>query len=53
MKQRVSIARALAADPDVLFMDEPFGALDAITRMKLQDDILRICKGKRIRLFFS
>lgn len=52
MKQRVSIARALAADPDVLFMDEPFGALDAITRMKLQDDILRICKEENKTIIF-
>lgn len=50
MQQRVAIARALAVNPDILFMDEPFGALDAITRMKLQDDILNICKkeGKTI-----
>ena len=52
MKQRVAIARALAVEPDILFMDEPFGALDAITRMKLQDDILRICDETGTTIIF-
>lgn len=53
-QQRVAIARGLAVDPDIIFMDEPFGALDAITRMKLQEDILGISrKEKKTTIFVT
>lgn len=52
MQQRVAIARALAVDPKIIFMDEPFGALDAITRTKLQEDILNISKTEKKTIIF-
>ena len=51
-RQRVGIARALAAGPDILLMDEPFGAVDEITRGQLQDEILRIHRESGITILF-
>jgi osmoprotectant transport system ATP-binding protein len=51
-KQRVGVARALAADPPVMLMDEPFGALDPITRSSLQDEFLRLLDALRKTIVF-
>jgi NitT/TauT family transport system ATP-binding protein len=52
MKQRVAIARVLANDADILLMDEPFGALDALTRERLQDELLEIWQRTRVTVVF-
>ncbi|MBR6852272.1 MAG: ABC transporter ATP-binding protein, partial [Lachnospiraceae bacterium] len=52
MKQRVQIARSIAADPEVLIMDEPFGALDAQTRKTLQDELIDIWKETKKTILF-
>jgi NitT/TauT family transport system ATP-binding protein len=52
MRQRVALARALAQDADVLLMDEPFGALDAITRDLLHDELDQVCAGRQLTIIF-
>ena len=52
MKQRVEVARALAMNPDMLYLDEPFGALDSITRLSLRRELIRIWEAARMTILF-
>ena len=52
MQQRVQIARCLAQQPELLMMDEPFGALDAMTRESLQDDLARLVREQGLTVLF-
>jgi NitT/TauT family transport system ATP-binding protein len=52
MKQRVAIARGMAMQPDILLMDEPFAALDALTRRQMQDELLQLWEDTKFTVIF-
>jgi ABC-type nitrate/sulfonate/bicarbonate transport system ATPase subunit len=52
MKQRLEVARAFVVNPDTLYLDEPFGALDSITRLTMRAELLRICEAERKTVLF-
>ncbi len=52
MKQRVAVARALAVHPDIIFMDEPLGALDSLTRLQMRAELLRIWQTEKMTILF-
>jgi NitT/TauT family transport system ATP-binding protein len=52
MKQRLQVARALAVNPDILYLDEPFGALDSVTRLIMRGELLRIWESERRTIIF-
>jgi NitT/TauT family transport system ATP-binding protein len=52
MKQRLQVARALAVNPDILYLDEPFGALDSVTRFIMRGELLRIWQTERRTVIF-